>query len=633
MSHHRHREHPKVKHAVLMRVLSALLGLSFGFAAGLFFSHPLVEAVNAMHGDGTGSEGGSAPMPSLGAPLAERIAAAGRMDEDALSGLLTAVQEEWVRTAGPPEAEARTMLDLRILFSRWTDLRGLGALKGALGLKNIRLGDMALEAMMTEWGLRDMLTASQNMPSIPSMKSRERAMSALVRAGVQRSPTQGLAIAAKMTTGGPVLLRRIAGAAWMPRDATHALRFLTEEPGMEGALPAGWALGQWLLEDPAGFLAWRKRDPAAASSMPLMRFPEDVFSPGRLTLLKGQLQKEFGTLEAGTAWLSEAGGAAARGIVRVLMPPLAAAEVEMKAWHASLSAKPAADPASIPALDWLAKVSHARAIRMLAHRLADADPAAALKWLASLPAEEEAALVAPGIARRWLAQAPAGAPALIFAGDLSNPVMKAASLAAANNFVQSDPLKSLEGVASLPLDAAAAGNLRDAAFIQLASRDPSAMLEWITAHPGTAVPAGTTSAAVKAFARTDLARALKWVRENAPAGERASLLAGIFGTWMRSDRDAALEFLRSMPAGKERDAATTVLLDGDIGISENDAFFAANLLPDCFEYTLQLSGDGERLAALRRVLQCMKDKKVPVESSLNHRNLRPADRAALLKQP
>jgi hypothetical protein len=109
-------------------------------------------------------------------------------------------------------------------------------------------------------------------------------------------------------------------------------------------------------------------------------------------------------------------------------------------------------------------------------------------------------------------------------------------------------------------------------------------------------------------------------------------MAGIFGTWIRDDRDAALEFLRSMPAGKDREAAITVLVDSDVEISLNDELFAANLLPDCFEYALQFSGDEERLAALRRVLRSMKQMKVPAENSLSHRNLRAADRAALLKQ-
>jgi hypothetical protein len=183
----------------------------------------------------------------------------------------------------------------------------------------------------------------------------------------------------------------------------------------------------------------------------------------------------------------------------------------------------------------------------------------------------------------------------------------------------------------LPLDAAAAEAFRTAAFNQLASRSPSALLDWVTAHPGATVPAGATAAAVKALARTDLTRALQWVRQSAPAAEKAGLIAGVFGTWLRNDRDAALEFIKSMPAGKDREAVISVLLEADLEISRNDIFFAANLLPDCFGYALQFSVDEERLKALRRVLQCMKQMQVPTDKVMSHPDLRPADRAALMK--
>jgi hypothetical protein len=110
-------------------------------------------------------------------------------------------------------------------------------------------------------------------------------------------------------------------------------------------------------------------------------------------------------------------------------------------------------------------------------------------------------------------------------------------------------------------------------------------------------------------------------------------MAGVFANWIRSDRDAALDFLRAMPPGREQEAVIAVMLDADVEISQNDALFAANLLPDCFGYALRISSDEDRLAALRKVLQCMKQMNLSVESALNHRSLKPADRAALLKEP
>ena len=628
MSHRRHREHPKIKHAVLVRVLSALIGLSFGFAAGLYFSHPLVEAVNALKTGGPATSG-TAPLPPMGAPLADRVAATGRMDEDSLSGVLSAIQDEWVRTGGPAEMELRTRLQLRILFSRWTDLKGMGALKGALSLKDPRLGDLALEAVMTEWGLRDMLAASQNFPMIFGAESRRRAMTALVRAGVERSPAQGWAIASRMDQGGPLLLRRTAGAEWMRHDASHALRFLTTDTGMEGTLTAGWALGEWLLEDPAGFMVWRKKEAATANAVPLLRFPADAYSAARLTRLQAVLQREFGSLDAGVDWLARTGDAAARELIMVLRPPSAAAAAEVKAWENGAASRKDANTGA----GWLARAVHAGNVRRLALRLADSDPAAALKWLAELPPEEEAALSAPSVALKWMEQSPASAPRLIFAGNLSSPVMKAAAAVAARGMAVVDPLKSLEGTADLRLDAAASQALKDSAFNQLATRDPAALLGWVKSHPGASVPAGATLAAVKAMAGTDLPRALQWVREDAPPAEKARLSGGIFGTWIRSDRDAALAFLRALPPGPEQDAVIAVLLEADLEISRNDELFAANLLPDCFEQALRISTDEERLNGLRKVLQCMKEMKVPADRLLSHRSLRPADRTALLKQP
>jgi hypothetical protein len=415
----------------------------------------------------------------------------------------------------------------------------------------------------------------------------------------------------------------------MRHDASHALRFLTTDTGLEGTLTAGWALGQWLLEDAAGFMAWRKKDAATANAVPLLRFPADVYSAARLTQLQAVLQREFGSPEAGVDWLAKTGDAAARELIMMLRPPLAAAEAEMKAWESGAASRKDAKTGA----GWLARTAHARNVGRMALRLADSDPAAALKWLAELPPEEEAALSAPSVAMKWMEQSPAGAPRLIFAGNLSNPVMKAAATVAAHGMAVIDPIKSLEGTADLPLDAAASQALKDSAFNQLATRDPAALLGWIKSHPGATVPAGATLSAVKSLAATDLPRALQWVREDAPAAEKARLSAGIFGTWIRSDRDAALAFLRALPAGPEQDAVIAVQLEADLEISRNDELFAANLLPDCFEQALRISTDEERLGALRKVLQCMKDKKVPADRLLSHRNLRPGDRAALLKQP
>ena len=82
--------------------MSALLGLTFGFAGGRFFGPAL-----KIPGPGTPGAAGNAaelqqPLPAAGAPLPERIAAAGRMDGDALAGVLAALHDEWVRARMAP---------------------------------------------------------------------------------------------------------------------------------------------------------------------------------------------------------------------------------------------------------------------------------------------------------------------------------------------------------------------------------------------------------------------------------------------------------------------------------------------------------------------------------------------------
>ena len=75
---------------------------------------------------------------------------------------------------------------------------------------------------------------------------------------------------------------------------------------MEGTLAAGYALGGWLLEDAAGFLAWWRKDPGQA--LPRPRFAPDSFTPGKLSRMMEVLAKEHGSREAALAWLEKTTG-------------------------------------------------------------------------------------------------------------------------------------------------------------------------------------------------------------------------------------------------------------------------------------------------------------------------------------
>ena len=552
------------------------------------------------------------------------MTAAVLMDEDGLEGVLAAVHDEWVHAGSRAEDAPLAMLRLRMIFSRWTDLNGSRALRAALDLKDASLGDIALEAVMLEWGLRDTLAALQTVTLIPWNSAQLRALAAMIRAGVQRSPAEGLGIAAKINLVPAEFLRRVAGAEWMRRDASHALRFLLEEPGIKGTLPAGAALGQWLLEDPAGFMAWRKAGPGVFRTIPLLRFPGDTVTPGRLTRLGMVLRGEFGTLEKGLSWLRSAGGSGVPAVIAALAPALPAAEAEMKSWQAGTSALPAADTAD----GWLARLAHARFLTAV---ISSPDPAAALAWLAALPSEEEAAGPAAGLALRWLAAAPDSATAQLFSSDLTNPVRRTAAYTAVERLVYSDPLRSLERVGSLPLTPAETATFRSTALRRLAAGNPADLLDWLAAHPDVSGPAEDLGRALVSLAATDAPRAIAWVRSHAPAADGARFTADIFSQWVQQDRTEALSFLQSLPAGKARDLVIAELVRSDLEVT--DPFFAGNMLPDTFAHALEYSNDADRLAALRRILIRAGQLQLTADTLLKNPALRPADRESLLRNP
>jgi hypothetical protein len=625
MSRHRHRKKNRDTQRLLVTVMCALLGLTFGFAGGRFFPSPFGNP-KAGAEVSAGKPAEVKVLPAAGAPLVERMAAADLMDEDSLTGLLAAVNDEHLRGVAKNDPDRLAMLYLRIIFSRWTDLNPTSALKAALGLKHRWLSNEALGAVMTEWALRDTQVASQSLTLIPWAASRERAIAALMRAGVQRSPAEALAITDKITLVPQNLMRRAAGAEWMRRDAGHALRFLTERPGIGGTIPAGLALGQWLMDDPAAFTAWRRGDQGAATAIPLVRIPPDTLTSGRLTRLHMALLKEFGSAGAGAAWLSGAAGPSARAVTFTLAPDTAV-PIEQNSWTERAAALPdAATPAG-----WLARLARARTLRRLASLHAAIDPAAVLQWLAALPPDEEAWRLSPAVAEKWLVQAPATAPEKLAAGDLANPVWKAAVTVTVNSMMRSDPLRSLQMLPDLKLPPEAARLLQSAALRELALSAPDAMLEWLEKHPGTELPPGSIATALKSAAAGNARRAIDWTQKHAPPAKRPALIADIFGIWLQKDRSEALEFLSFMAAGNERNAAIEQLVSNDTAMT--DPFFAANMLPDCFEQALHHSSGAERIAALRRVLRRMQQLQIAPEPSLAHRSLLPADRQELLKNP
>ena len=623
MSHHYHRQRDLAaeRKALLIRVMSAMIGLTFGFAGGIFLATPLrltpaAATPLAAQGDKR--------LPASGAPLAERILATGVMDENGLEGVLAAIQDDWVHASLRPETATLARLRLRLLFSRWTDLNGGHAFQTSLKLTDAGFANLALEALMMEWGLRDPLAASQATTFIPWQAVQQRSLATMIRAAVLRSPAEALGLSAKINLVPQLFLRRAAGAVWVRKDASHALRFLLDEPGMTGTIPAGAALGQWLLEDPAAFMSWKKGDLGVSRTIPLLRFPADTVTPGRLARLDEELRTEDKTREAGLAWLRSAGTAGVEEVIAALAPALPAAEAEMKAWQAG-----AAGPPPVSTTEgWLAWQAHGRVLATITDW---PDSAAAMAWLATLPPAEEPERLVPALVRQWIAAAPESASTKLFSGDLSSPVAKAAASEAVGSMVYSDPLKALDRIGSLPLSPETAEAFRSTALRKLSSGNPTAMLDWLGKHAEVKAPGEDLSRALLSLAATDAPRAIAWVRSHAPAAESAGFIAKIFGLWVEEDRTEALNFLQSLPAGEAKDQVITQLLDSDLAVT--DPFFAGNMLPDTFAQALNCSQDAARRAGLRRILARMGQLKLSTETLLKSPSLLPADRDFLLKNP
>lgn len=623
----RHRRHlastnPPPRGRALVRIMSALLGLSFGFAGGYYAGAPLKVPADPSKGT-RGTAPATTGIPGMGAPFHERLAAAPLMNEDALRGLFAALQEEWVRQTGQADRPARTLPALRQIFSRWTDLSGDKALAAALEVRDLQLCALAVEAVMTEWGLRDALAASQTIVSIPWAEGQRRALLALLRAGVLRSPAEGLALAGKLPLAPQNLLRAHAGAVWLRRDASHALQFLSGSQELPVTVSAGYALGQWLLENPSGFFAWRREEPAAAKTIPPLRFLPGTASAGRLSALEAALVQEFGTLAAGLEWLQGAAGTEAVAVLQTLGDPAAAWDAEMALWAQSNNARqPAATAAG-----WLARASHAAVLRNMTALLARTQPEAALDRLVSLPAEEEAAPLAPVASLVWLEAAPATAAAKLFAADLKLPVRLAAALPAVDRMVIAAPQKFLESLPTLPFDAATSGTLQARALRQLGMGDAPALFAWLEAHPGVEAPAEALAPAMRSLALTDPARAMQWVRRGAPPAAAPALAGEVLSAWLRHDRPAAYQFLSTLPPGSERDRLTALWLEHDL--AEEDDIFAANMLPESFDLALSLSDAADRTKSLRRVVERMTKLRISPQAVLSHPRLSPAERTAL----
>lgn len=620
--YHRHDNTMQQKDptALPLRILCALLGLTFGFAGGRIYGpeNLLIDEVKTKSGTVRSLPETAGQVESV----SQRIQSVLRMDRDAFAGLLADVQKEYERDAGMTGTEDRADLHLRTIYGRWADLDALGALKAALAIKNHALSRKAVLALFGEWAKRDPSGAVQSLATLPHVSTQGEASRVIVRAGAPRDPVAMLALIPKISGNPRPLLMAALGAEWMRLNASHALRRLLAEPVMNPVLVAGQAMAEWLAEDPRGVLSWRRGNQAVAEASPPLVLRPEVLNPARLTSMAAAMAEYLGSPEAGLEWLQKSMAPVGREAIAALAAPADYAKIYLKEWQSGAEKRPLLSSLS----GWLERQRHMDVMGSISSRFAAEDPAAALAWSVALPGDEGAA-AGKAVAVVWLSDAPVSAPEKLYSVDLSSPAGRAAAGVAVSRLIRSDPAKALEMLPRLKLDPALSQSIQTRALAQLSGADPSRLLEWMAAHPEIKPPGEVVTAALKAMASENPGRALEHVRSHSAPEELPKESAAILSVWLTWDRAGAIVFLSTLPDGPQRDACTAVLTAADVAMT--DPYFAANVLPESFEAALRMSDKAERQAALRNVFDRIKQMKVSDRSVLALPGLTAEDRAAL----
>jgi hypothetical protein len=251
-----------------------------------------------------------------------------------------------------------------------------------------------------------------------------------------------------------------------------------------------------------------------------------------------------------------------------------------------------------------------------ASQLAEADPAAAIRWAESLesPGARKAAIA--GACANWAERDPAAA--LAAAQNLQDPhLQKEFARTVLSTWAANDP------EAVWKWAGAGEGELQQYAVLRgvatKASEDPAGSAQILAQMLGK-LPAdagGTTKSEMADVASQlagewfaqDMGKAREWV-EQLPQGDvQDRALEGMAGSWVNIDPLAASEWMRSLPAGKGRDAAVGRLVGAICQGDPERAFAWASSVGDAdrreelMRSAVDIWGNADKAAARTAVQQ------------------------------
>ena len=607
--------------AIILRIILMLMGLVSGLVCGrkLTPERLVIEQVETL-------ESARAGPALLGpaAPLEQRVAQLGYTDKLSLEPLLTSIVEDWAKTRELPGSEWRTAGMLRPLFSRWVETGAVQAMKAAGAITDPVLQAAAVEACAAEWALRDDFAAYQTAAVVPVWTTEQNALRTIAHHSASADPQRAMRTIQRLNLH-VIPLSIHAGAAWLRAAPDAALAWLTKSPDMESAAIAGGALSLWITRDPAGALRWIRAAASRERTLPRLRWPQDL-TPAQLQALRAGFAEVFPTPDAAREWLTEKSDGYGRALAARLLTGAALSTAVDDAWTKATNGGVVGE--SLKTGTWLTRYVQNDLLQAAARQRAlEDDPAATLKWLAGLPPEREASAAAADVAGLWLAHAPATASAALLSNDLNIPVNRSAALSALQQSINLTPLKALELLPKLGLDAEGIQAFQKAAMSSLAAADPEAFLKRISDQPDLAYDSALLVNALDRTTGADPARNMAMVRSRVAPADRPAAMARIFGIWLVKDRRVAREFLLSLPAGAERDALIITMVNADLGVKET--FFAVNRLPETFSDATLIKAERERIQALRALLTRMNQVGVKTDAVLKKASLTAADRASL----
>ncbi len=126
---------------------------------------------------------------------------------------------------------------------------------------------------------------------------------------------------------------------------------------------------------------------------------------------------------------------------------------------------------------------------------------------------------------------------------------------ALNKISEQNPLRALELSLALP-GFFARSQMQDELVLKLYKKDAQAAIGWVMNQHDPLTQRGALHSLLRAMAKDDPRKALEFLHASAFPGERSSAEASIFSVWLEKDLNAALDYLASNPALREREKSS-----------------------------------------------------------------------------